>query len=450
MAEANKQMKLIGIWSPPGAHSSGWRLPAADTEDMYSFAKLKDVAQMAEAGKMDALFLADNVHLPTAALVERNDPASEDYSRAVRLDAMTTISTIAAVTDRLGVIATSSSTFNNPYDLARALASVDCLSEGRAGWNLVTTQSDAAAVNYGLDEHMKHGDRYARAEEFFDVCAGLWDCWDNGALVIDKATGRYTDVAKIDVLNHEGEHFKVKGPLNVPRSPQGRPVIAQAGASEPGRALAARIADLVFLASSTPEETKAFRDDIRTRTELAGRSPDHVKVMPGLMPIIGRTEEEARQHYLELQELITDAQGLAAMSRLTVGVDLTKYPMDGPMPDVPPTNGATTRQKIVLDWAKKENLTLRQVARRFAEADGHHLVWGTPEKIADLMEDWFRSDACDGFCILFPYYRRGINDFVTLVIPELQKRGLFRTEYEGRTLREHLGLPIPQKASTSR
>lgn len=449
MPDTDKQMKLIGIWSAPGAHASGWRLPEAPTQDMYSFEQLTQVARWMEDGKMDALFLADTSHLPTVELVERQDPASEGYSKIIRMDAVTTISAVAAVTKNLGVIATASTTFGQPYDLARAVASIDYLSAGRAGWNLVTTQTDAVAPNYGFDEHMKHGDRYERAEEFFDVCAGLWDCWDEDALVIDKDKARFSDVSKIDILNHRGKHFKVKGPLNVPRSPQGRPVIAQAGASEPGRELASRIADVVFLASSMQEETKKFRNDIRARAAQSGRSPEHVKVMPGIMPIVGRTEEEARAHYLSLQEMVTDQEGLAAMRRISVGIDLSKYPMDGPMPELPPTNGATTRQQIVLDWAKKENLTLRQVARRFAETDGHHLVWGTPAQIADMMEDWFRNEACDGFCVLFPYYPRGIEDFVKLVIPELQKRGLFRKDYEGRTLRENLGLPIPKKGERS-
>ncbi|NTJ11776.1 LLM class flavin-dependent oxidoreductase [Rhizobium lusitanum] len=445
MSAQQKQMKLIGVWSPPGAHAAGWRESESPTSEMYSFANMVRVARLAEEGKMDALFLADTNHLPTVPLIEAGDPAAEGYSKIIRMDAITMIAALAASTSRIGIIATATTTYSEPYSMARAIATIDHVSGGRAGWNLVTTQSEGEAPNYGRDVHMEHGARYERAEEYFDVCAGLWDCWDDDALVFDKKNARFSDVSKINVLNHDGKHFKVKGPLNLPRSPQGRPVIAQAGASAPGRELASRIADVVFLASSARDETKVFRDDLRNRASERGRSPDSIKVMPGIMPIIGRTEEEASKHYLRLQEGITDAQGLIALRRISVGIDLTKFPLDGPMPELPPTNGATTRQQIVIDWARKEGLTLRQVARRFAETDGHHLVWGTPERVADLMEDWFSSEACDGFCVLFPYFPRGIEDFIQLVVPELQRRGVFREEYEGTTLRENLGLAVPPR-----
>ncbi|EJJ26696.1 LLM class flavin-dependent oxidoreductase [Rhizobium sp. CF142] len=447
MSDQRKQMKLIGVWGPPGAHAAGWREAESPTSDIYAFSNMVRVARLAEEAKMDALFLADTNHLPTVPLIEAGDVTAEGYSKIIRMDAVTMVSALAVSTSRIGLIATATTTYSEPYSMARAIATIDHLSGGRAGWNLVTTQSDGEAPNYGRDAHMEHAARYERAEEYFDVCAGLWDCWDDDALVVDKENARFSDVSKIKVLNHEGRHFKVKGPLNLPRSPQGRPVIAQAGASGPGRALASRIADVVFLASSTKEETKTFRDDVCDRAEARGRSPDSVKVMPGIMPIIGRTDEEARAHYLRLQEGITDAQGLIALRRISVGIDLTQYPLDGPMPTLPPTNGATTRQQIVIDWARKENLTLREVARRFAETDGHHLVWGTPERVADLMEDWFVNEVCDGFCVLFPYFPRGVEDFVQLVVPELQRRGIFRKDYEGQTLRDNLGLAVPPRTT---
>jgi FMN-dependent oxidoreductase (nitrilotriacetate monooxygenase family) len=446
MTEAtNGKMRLVGVWSPPGAHQGGWRMPNSPSkDDVYGFENMARVAHMCEEGKMDALFLADANYLHTTPMIEKGDHAADSYSKIARPEAISMISALAAVTKHLGVIATASTTYHEPFNLARSLATVELVSGGRGGWNLVTSQIDAEAQNYGFDSHMEHGDRYKRAGEFFDVCAGLWDGWAADALVLDKENARFSDVTKFHVLNHVGEHFKVKGPLNIQRSPQGRPIIAQAGASGPGKDLAARIADIVFLASSTLEDTKAFTDDVRTRAVAAGREADSLKTLPGLMPIIGRTEEEAKEHYLRLQEGITDEEGLIALRRISVGVDLTKFPLDGPLPELPPTNGATTRQQIVLDWARKENLTLREVGRRFAEANGHNLVYGTPESIADMMQEWFEKRACDGFCVLFPYFPDGVQDFVQLVIPELQRRGLFRTEYEGKTLRENLGLAMPK------
>ncbi len=441
MSRSNEKMHLVGVWGPPGAHVAGWREADALGPEVYSFNSLTEVAQLSEKAKLDALFFADANFMPTTELVEKKDTAAEGYPKIVRLEAISLISAIAAVTSRMGVIATASTSFDEPFRLARAMGTVDLLSGGRAGWNLVTSQVDGEAWNFGLDQHIEHDERYRRAREFFDTCAGLWDGWDDGALVMDKKTARYSDVEKIRVLNHVGKYFKVKGPLNMPRSPQGRPIIAQAGASGPGKELAAAIADIIFVASSTLEDTKKFRDDVRSRAAAQGRSPDSFKVLPGLMPIVGRTESEAKEHYSRLQENITDEQGLIALRRISVGVDLTKYPLDGPLPELPPTNGAQARQQIIIDWARRENLTLRQVGRRFAETDGHNLVFGTPEQIADLMEEWFRSEACDGFCVLYPYFRRGIEDFVQLIVPELQRRGLFRREYEGRTLRENLGLP---------
>jgi N-acetyl-S-(2-succino)cysteine monooxygenase len=291
---------------------------------------------------------------------------------------------------------------------------------------------------------MEHDERYRRAEEYFDVCAGLWDCWDDDALVEDKKTARYSDMKKIHVLNHKGKYFRVKGPLNVPRSPQGRPIIAQAGASGPGRDLAARISDIIFLASSNLEDCKAFSDDVKGRAVSMGRSAADIKTMPGFMPIVGRTEAEAKEHYEELTSLITDEQGLVSLRRVAGGLDLTKFPLDGPMPELPPTNGPKARQQIVIDWTRNEKLTLREVGRRFAGSDGHNLVWGTPQHIADVMEEWFRKEACDGFCVIYPYFPRGVEDFTKLVVPELQRRNLFRTDYEGRTLRDNLGLPLPK------
>ena len=445
MARTDNKMRLVGVWGAPGSHIAGWRMPGGGPkEKTYGLENLASIARSCEAAKMDALFFADSNVMQAVNLLERGNPTAERFPRIVRMEATTTIAALSALTTHLGFFATATTTYSEPYSMARRFATIDQLSGGRGGWNLVTSQHENEAPNYGFQQHMEHDERYVRAEEYFDVCAGLWDSWDEGAVVQDKETGRYSDMTKFHILNHKGKYFQVKGPLNVPRSPQGRPVIAQAGASGPGKNLAARIADVIFLASSTIEECKAFTDDVKARAVSMGRARGDVKTLPGLMPIVGRTEAEAKEHSEMLESLISDDQGIAALSRVAGGLDLAKFPLDGPMPELPPTNGPQARQKIVMDWARNEGLTLRQVARRFAGRDGHHQLCGTPAQIADVMEDWFRNEACDGFCVIFPYFPRGVEDFTTLVVPELQRRGLFRNEYEGTTLRENLGVPVPK------
>jgi FMN-dependent oxidoreductase (nitrilotriacetate monooxygenase family) len=291
---------------------------------------------------------------------------------------------------------------------------------------------------------MEHDDRYARAEEFFDVVAGLWDSWEDGAMVEEKSTARYFDATRVHLLNHRGKHFSVRGPLNVLRSPQGRPVIVQAGASGPGMALAARAADCVFGAQSTKGGAKAFYDELRALAVTFGRAADDVKIMPGLIPIIGRTQAEAEALRDEMRSLITDHQALRSMHRVSGGLDLRQFPLDGPLPDLPISNGAQARQKLLIDMARRENLTLIQAGRRFVEGQAHLILCGTASAIADEMESWFKSDACDGFCLMPAYFPRGVEDICNLLIPELQHRGVFRTEYEGATLRENLGLKKPE------
>jgi len=436
-------MNLLGMWHPPGSHSGGWRMPEAipGTDTTYEY--YLDVARLAEAAKLDALFFADVAVTQSIDLLERNDPAAGLFPRAVALEPMSLITALAGQTSRLGLVATGSTTYNEPYNIARRFAAIDQISGGRSGWNLVTSQFEAEAGNYGADTHMPHAERYRRANEFFDVVSGLWDSWDEGAMVEEKESARFFDPAKAHILNHRGKYFSVKGPLNEGRSPQGRPIVAQAGASGPGRDLAARVADVVFSAQSTIEEAKAFYDDIQVQAAAHGRPAGSLKIFPGLCPVVGKTREEAEAHYLQLQELITDDQALRTMQRISGGLDLTKFPLDGPLPDLPISNGAQARQKRLIEMARRDNLTLRQVGRRFAESRSHNLVWGTPQMIADVMQEWFEEEVCDGFCILFPYYRRGVTDFLELVVPELQRRGLFRTEYEGRTLRQNLGLSMP-------
>jgi FMN-dependent oxidoreductase (nitrilotriacetate monooxygenase family) len=449
MSKANRKMRLCTFWFPPGSHSAGWRMPDAIPGSESSFKIMTHIAQLSEQGKMDAIFFADSVTSQPVDLIARRDKRGEQVHRGAGLEPMSLVTALAAVTSKIGLIATGTTTYNHPYHIARRFATLDQISGGRGGWNLVTSQTESEAQNFGFDVHMEHDARYDRASEFYDVVAGLWDSWEDGAMLEDKENARYFDIDKAHLLNHEGEHFKVRGPLNVLRSPQGRPIVVQAGASGPGKALAARIADCVFTAQSKFPEAKAFYDEVKGLATGYGRHPEDLKVMPGLLPIIGRTMAEAEELRDQLQSLITDDQALRSLYRIAGGLDLTKLPLDGPMPELPLSNGAQGRQKILMDMARKENLTLRQAARRFAVGQAHQLICGTPETIADMMQDWFEKGACDGFCMMPCYYPRGIEAIVHLLIPELQRRGLFRTEYEGATLRENLGLPMPQNRYTA-
>ncbi len=444
MPDTRRQMNLAAFWLPPGAHNAGWLMPNAAKGTENTFEHYKHVAQLAEAGKMDALFFQDTVAMGRTDLLVRGDPNAGRFTHAARIEPMSLLPALAVVTSRLGLISTGTTTYNEPYHLARRFLSIDNLSGGRAGWNLVTSQNEDEAQNFGLDTHVDHASRYERAEEFYDVVVGLWDSWEDGSIIEDKSTGMYFDASKVHVLDHVGKHFKVRGPLNVPRSPQGRPVIAQAGSSGPGMELAARTAECVFTAQRSIGEGQAYYCEIKGKMAKYGRDPNDMRVLPGLVPVVGRTESEARKHYLELQSLISDEQATTMLNRLTGGVDVTKYPLDGPLPDLPPSNSALSRQRIMVELARRENLSIRQLGRRFAEGKGHRVVWGSPQMIADDMQSWFEAGACDGFCIMFPYYPRGVEDFVQLVIPELQRRGLFRTEYAGPTLRENMGISMPE------
>jgi FMN-dependent oxidoreductase (nitrilotriacetate monooxygenase family) len=304
----------------------------------------------------------------------------------------------------------------------------------------VTSQNENEAQNFGLTKHVDHALRYERALEFFDVVAGLWDSWDDGAIIRDKETGTYFDITKLHFLNHEGPHFRVRGPLNVDRPPQGYPVIFQAGSSGPGRDLAAKTADAVFTAQRNVTDAQAFYEDVKSRAQAHGRRRDDIKILPGLTPIIGRTEGEAQELNECMRDLIPEDQAIAALMQISGGLDLRDFPADGPLPDLPPTNSAKGRQDMISELARRENLTLAQVARRWAESSGHLTLVGTPVSIAEEMQAWLEAEACDGFAIIHAYYPGGGENFCRLVVPELQKRGIFRTEYEGDTLRENLGL----------
>jgi alkanesulfonate monooxygenase len=357
------------------------------------------------------------------------------------LEPITLYSAIAALTKHVGLVCTSSTTYGDPYHVARYFASMDLISRGRAGWNLVTSAAASEALQFSHAAHVPHAQRYERAEEFVDVVMALWESWEDDAFLGDKARGLYFDRDKLHFLNHKGKHFQVRGPLTVPRSPQGRPVIVQAGQSEPGRELAARTAEIIFTVQPDFEAGKAFYADIKSRVLKYGRTPDSVKIMPGVLPVIGKTRTEAQAKWDRLQDLIHPEHGVAALSDWA-GIDLSNYPLDGPLPDAPPTNEQQGRQTVVYEMARRENLTIRQLYKRVTAARAHRLVIGTAADAADALEEWF-GVAADGFNILPLTFPHGLQDIVDGLLPELRRRGLFRTDYEGATLRENLGLPYP-------
>lgn len=356
---------------------------------------------------------------------------------------ITLLSALAAVTEHIGLVSTATTSYNEPYHVARKYASLDHISGGRAGWNVVTSGNLSEAWNFGREAHYEHGDRYERAREFIDVVKGLWDSWDDDAFVRDRSSAIYFDPEKLHVPNHKGEYFSVRGPLNVARPPQGYPVIVQAGSSETGKEFAAEYAEVIFTTAETVEKAKTFYDDVKGRMAKFGRAPEHLKIMAGLNPVIGNTESEAEEKHQFLQSKIHPEVGLELLSAAVGGFDLSGYPLDGPLPDLPETKGSKGHFKQVMDMARIEGLTIRQIYMRYAGARGNRTVKGTPRKIADEMEDWFLGRAIDGFLIQPPYLPGGLDEFVATVIPDLQRRGLFRRSYSGRTLRENLGLPRP-------
>ncbi|MDQ8731978.1 LLM class flavin-dependent oxidoreductase [Bradyrhizobium sp. LHD-71] len=432
------QIKLGVFYWPGGHHVAAWRHPQAETDSVFDFRRCAELAQLAERGKIDLFFIADLV-----GIRPENIDAQAGAARAVYFEPLTLLGALSAVTDRIGLVATATTTYNEPYHLARKLASLDLINGGRTGWNLVTSHNQAEAANFGAETHMAHADRYDRATEFAEVVKGLWDSWEDDAIERNKQSGRYFDPAKLHFLNHKGKHFSVRGPLNVPRSPQGHPVLVQAGSSGPGRELAARTAEVIFTAAESIGEGQAFYSDVKERLKKYGRDPQHCCIMPGIFPVISRTQKEAEDKYEYLQSLVQPQVGLFLLQHL-LGRDLSAYDPDKPLPDLPEHDGAKGRTEVILRTARKDNLTLRQLYLQIAVARGHTVVIGTPEKVADTMEEWFVGRAADGFNILPPVFPTSLEDFVELVIPELQRRNLFRKDYEGTTLREHLGLPKPE------
>eukprot|EP01037_Dinobryon_pediforme_P006590 gene6590-6659_t len=431
-----KHLHLGAFMRPVGIHTAWWRVPGAFPDANFNLNHLVRFIQKLEAAKFDAFFMADHLavlNMPVAAL--------RRSATATSFEPLTLLSALAMVTERIGLVATASTTFDAPYHIARRFASLDHISNGRAGWNVVTTSNPDAALNFGLDEHVEHDERYRRAREFHAVVTGLWDSWADDAWLRDQDTGIFFDPEKMHTLNHKGEHLSVRGPLNIARPVQGWPVIVQAGASDAGRQLAAETAEVIFASSRTIEDGKSFAADVRNRMAAIGRAPDSIKVLPGALIVAGRTTEEAKQKKAQLDNLVHPDSGVPNLS-IRLGVDASKFDLDAPLPDLPPSNQSQSGQTAMVALARRENLTVRQLAQIAGGYGGLQMV-GTPTEIADTMQAWLEAEACDGFNVMFPTVPAGLDDFCDLVVPELQGRGLFRTEYEGSTLRDHLGLKRP-------
>lgn len=404
----------------------------------FNYAHIKECIQKLERAKFDAFFMADHM-----AVLNMPMDALKRSHTATSFEPFTLLSALSQVTERIGLVATGSTTFEAPYHIARRFASLDWISGGRAGWNIVTTSNPDAALNFGLDEHMEHGERYRRAREFYDVVTGLWDSWADDAFIRDVEDGVFFDPAKMHVLDHKGKYLSVRGPLNIARPIQGWPVIVQAGASESGRQLAAETAEAVFTAQSDLAVGQKFYADVKGRMAKLGRSRDDMKILPACFVVVGDTVKEAKAKRAKLDSLVDYANAIASLS-IALGHDASKFDQDKPLPDsIPESNASKSGRERAIALGKRDSLTVRQLAQRLGGYSGLAMV-GTPVSIADEMEEWLETEGSDGFTVMFPYLPGGLDDFVERVVPELQRRGLFRRDYEGTTLRENLGLPRPK------
>lgn len=419
-----------------GYHPGAWRHPDTPPGGNMALDHYIHMAQLAERGLFDMVFLADGVGIRN---YDEPRGAQQRSSGSAHLEPLTLLSALSMVTRHVGLVATASTTWNEPYHVARKFASLDHISGGRAGWNVVTSHTDMEAQNFGSEAMPPKDGRYARAAEFVEVVRGLWDSWDDDAFLRDQASGQHYDPAKRHVLDHRGEHFRVRGPLNVARAPQGHPLIVQAGASPQGQELAAATADVIYAAAPTLAEARAFYRSVKGRMARYGRSPDALRIMPGLLAIVGRTEREAREKYERLQALVDPVVGLAQLA-FSMG-DLSAYDVDGPVPLLP--EWRQSRGQLMYEMAQRDGLSIRQLYLAIAAGNGHAQVIGTPDQVAGHMEEWVTAGAADGFNLLPAHSPGGLADFVELVVPELQRRGLFRTQYQGATLRQHLGLSRP-------
>lgn len=415
-----------------GHHEAAWRHGRTDVRNLTDVKHFQRLAQLAERGKLDSVFFADGLAV---------GPRVKHNTQAI-FEPITLLTAMALVTEHVGLIATATTGYIEPYTLARSFASLDHISGGRAGWNIVTSAGDDEAANFGVEGIPDHAGRYRRAAEFVDVATALWDSWEDDALVLDESTGIFADPDRVHRIDHHGEHFTVRGPLNTPRSVQGRPLLVQAGSSESGKDFAARYAEAIFTAQRSVADGKAFYRDVKARAVKFGRSADEVKILPGIVPFIGPSEEAAHELEQQFTDLISPEYSLRQLSQM-LGVDLTSHPLDAPLPTLPPIeqiNGNKSRYQLVKDLAGSEALTVGQLIAKLGGGRGHRTFAGTAEQVADNLELWFTEGAADGFNIMPPYLPGGLEDFVEQVVPLLQRRGLFRTDYTATTLRGHYGL----------
>jgi len=425
--QTKRQMHLAVFWLGTGNHIAGWRMPGAfDSNCSWPIAEAG--VKIAERGKFDLFFLADSL------VSAPNDHPSMQS----RLEPTTTIAALSLVARKIGFGCTVSTSFSDPFSTARVFQSLAHLTGSRIAWNVVTTNAPEAYLNFSRDANTEHDERYRVAEEFVDVVRGLWSGWDPGAVVRDRASGLFADRARVRPLEHTGRYFKIKGPLNIERPPHGDPLLIQAGGSEQGQDLSARTADIVFsVVNGDKDEAKAAYDSLKARMARFGRERDELKLLPGVMPIIGRTEAEAKAQLDRLQSWVSPTTALRMVS-LRLGYDITKHDLDGPVPELPPNANSQSFARALFAKARRENLTLRDLYNIAAAARGHWVIWGTPTRIADTLQDWFEAGLADGFMIQPAYFPGAFDDFVDLVVPELQRRGLFRRDYAGATLRNHL------------
>lgn len=432
-----RQLHLGAFMRPVSIHTSAWRYPGSYPDANFNFQHYVRFIQTLERGCFDAFFMADHLavlNMPMAAL--------QRSATVTSFDPLTLLPALAALTSRIGLIATASTSYNEPYHVARKFAALDHISGGRAGWNVVTSANPHEALNFGREQHMEHAERYRRAREFYAVVTGLWDSWADDAFIRDVEQGIYFDAERLHVLNHHGQEFNVRGPLNVARPPQGWPVIVQAGSSEAGRQLAAETAEMVFSADVTIATAQSFYADVKGRMAHVGRDPEHLKIMPGAFVVVGSSLAEAEDRKRRLDALVHPDSGISSLSVL-LGCDASAFDLDGPLPVIPESNASRSSRDKLLSMARERDMTVRELAQWVGGAYGILEMLGTPAMIADQMQAWFDARACDGFNVMFPYLPAGLDDFVEQVVPELQRRGIFRRHYQGATLRDHLGLPRP-------
>jgi len=434
-----RQIHLNLFIQSRGHHEASWRHPRASPRALTDIGYYQDLAQRAEKAQLDSIFLADQLNLP------------DDTPQAGRtwLEPVTALGALAVSTRRIGLVATASTTYTEPFNLARQFASLDHMSRGRVAWNIVTSWAVGAARNYGSAPQLSHAERYERAEEYMTVVKGLWDSWAADAVLDDRDTGSYARGERIRPLDHKGPFYAVAGPMNMPRAPQGRPVLVQAGSSDTGRGFAARHAEAIFTAHMEKRTAQDFYTDIKARVAASGRNPDQVLILPGLSPMIGGTEAEAKRLQRELDDLTDPEVGRKRLSGRFGGHDFSHLPLDKPLapedfPDPNSVEAARSRTEVIVGLVRRDQPTLRQLLSYLAGARGHYIFAGTPEQVADLMDDWFRTGAADGFNVMPPVLPWMFDVFAAEVLPILRRRGLFRHEYTGETLRDHYGLAMPE------